>query len=554
MDSRAAGVAIVCLASLVSASALCAAEGDTVVRVQPNREPRVKLTEPRQGAQFNAPSSILLEAHARDRDHNLVRVEFYADETLIGTSTTEPYLLNWGPVPGGEHVLVAKAIDAMGATDESRPVTIRVTGNRAPVVSLASPANGTLFGGPGPITLDANAADADGDLARVDFFSGESHIGSATAPPYSIIWANTVAGTYTLTAQAIDAKGLVATSAAISITVNALPSASLTSPAQNAVFTAPANIPITADVTDSDGAISSVEFYFGTTLIATRTTPPYSIVWTGVPQGRYSLSARAIDNNGGVVASALVEISVNTGVPKLYFIHVDHLNTPRLVADDQQKTVWRWDQQEPFGSTAPDENPGALGTFDLPLRLPGQYFDRETGLHYSFLRDCYDAGTGRFCQSDPIGLKGGLNTYLYGMANPLSFIDPTGLAVWMCTRKLAVALPGNHTYLWDDSTNKCCGRVPGADPLRDCKEKGPGSDFCVRVEGSDGKESEMLKCCDARARRGTYIPFFNDCVNTAEDCVRQSGLKVPAGPAGGSRTGSCPSCFSLQDPPLPQAP
>src|SRR5688572_25682184 len=55
----------------------------------------------------------------------------------------------------------------------------------------------------------------------------------------------------------------------------------------------------------------------------------------------------------------------------LYFVHVDHLNTPRLVADAAGTTVWRWDQQEPFGVNVPDENPSGLGAFDLPLRLPG---------------------------------------------------------------------------------------------------------------------------------------------------------------------------------------
>ena len=74
-----------------------------------------------------------------------------------------------------------------------------------------------------------------------------------------------------------------------------------------------------------------------------------------------------------------------------------------------------------------DENPSGLGTFDLPLRLPGQYFDKETNLHYNTRRD-YDPSGGRYVESDPIGLFGGLNTYAYVSSNPLSFIDPSGLA------------------------------------------------------------------------------------------------------------------------------
>lgn len=76
-------------------------------------------------------------------------------------------------------------------------------------------------------------------------------------------------------------------------------------------------------------------------------------------------------------------------------IHVDHLNTPRLVADAAGTTVWKWEQQEPFGNNVPDENPSGLGIFDLPLRLPGQYFDKETNLHYNARRD-YDSSTGRY--------------------------------------------------------------------------------------------------------------------------------------------------------------
>jgi RHS repeat-associated protein len=72
-----------------------------------------------------------------------------------------------------------------------------------------------------------------------------------------------------------------------------------------------------------------------------------------------------------------------------------------------------------------DENPSGLGAFDLPLRLPGQYFDKETGLAYNNARD-YDASSGRYVESDPIGLLGGVNTYAYVTAKPLSLVDPSG--------------------------------------------------------------------------------------------------------------------------------
>jgi RHS repeat-associated protein len=114
-------------------------------------------------------------------------------------------------------------------------------------------------------------------------------------------------------------------------------------------------------------------------------------------------------------------------VAQLYFIHVDHLNTPRLVANSTGTTVWRWDQLEPFGSNPADQNPSGLGALDLPLRFAGQTYDAETGLHYNYYRD-FDPSLGTYKQSDLIGLHGGVNTYAYVDGNPISYTDPLGLA------------------------------------------------------------------------------------------------------------------------------
>lgn len=95
--------------------------------------------------------------------------------------------------------------------------------------------------------------------------------------------------------------------------------------------------------------------------------------------------------------------------------------------------MWRWDQGEPFGVNVPNENPSGLGVFDLPLRLPGQYYDRETALHYNAARD-YDPSVGRYVESDPIGLGGGVNTYAYGLGSPLLNSDPEGLDVTLHCR------------------------------------------------------------------------------------------------------------------------
>jgi len=118
----------------------------------------------------------------------------------------------------------------------------------------------------------------------------------------------------------------------------------------------------------------------------------------------------------------------SAGVAQMFFIHSDHLNTPRVITNSTGQAVWRLDQGEPFGNSLPDENPSGLGNFTCNLRLPGQYFDKESNTHYNMARD-YDPAIGRYIQSDPIGLAGGINTYAYVDSNPLSRADPTG-QIW----------------------------------------------------------------------------------------------------------------------------
>jgi RHS repeat-associated protein len=104
----------------------------------------------------------------------------------------------------------------------------------------------------------------------------------------------------------------------------------------------------------------------------------------------------------------------------------DHLGTPRQILDSAKRLRWRWDNTDPFGVNAPNQNPQGLGGFGYNLRFPGQYFDAEAGLFYNYFRD-YDPRLGRYVQSDPVGLAGGVNTYAYVGGNPIGKKDPRGL-------------------------------------------------------------------------------------------------------------------------------
>jgi RHS repeat-associated protein len=117
----------------------------------------------------------------------------------------------------------------------------------------------------------------------------------------------------------------------------------------------------------------------------------------------------------------------------IFYVHTDQLNAPRKISQPSTGTLaWRWDT-DPFGTATPNQNPGGLGAFKYNLRFPGQYYQAETGLNQNYFRD-YDPQTGRYVESDPIGLRGGVNTYDYVIENPLSFRDPQGKeligAIW----------------------------------------------------------------------------------------------------------------------------
>ncbi|WP_426178332.1 RHS repeat-associated core domain-containing protein, partial [Massilia sp. TWR1-2-2] len=138
----------------------------------------------------------------------------------------------------------------------------------------------------------------------------------------------------------------------------------------------------------------------------------------------------------------------------IYHAFSDHLNTSRvLTRASDNKMVWRWNDADPFGLDQPDENPSRMGLFAYNPRFPGQLFDKETNNHYNRFRD-YDPQTGRYVQSDPIGLDGGISTYTYAEGNPVMFTDPEGLETLLCARELGGTVPtapsGNplrHEYL-----------------------------------------------------------------------------------------------------------
>ena len=106
--------------------------------------------------------------------------------------------------------------------------------------------------------------------------------------------------------------------------------------------------------------------------------------------------------------------------PKVCYYLNNYLGTPQIITDENGIVVWEA-TYKPFGGADVNPYSNVVNNF----RLPGQYFDHETGLHYNYFMD-YHPGIGRYVEPDPIGLGGGINMYAYCMNDPVNMVDPSG--------------------------------------------------------------------------------------------------------------------------------
>ena len=142
---------------------------------------------------------------------------------------------------------------------------------------------------------------------------------------------------------------------------------------------------------------------------------------------------------------AIIRKPTATGPIQVYYIHADHLNTPRVIVNQSNTPVWRWENTHAFGANLPDENPdGNSQLFEYHPRFPGQYFDKETNLHYNYFR-YYEPETGRYISPDPIGLAGGVNVYGYVEGNPVTSFDSNGLDIEYANHSVGLGL--NHSKI-----------------------------------------------------------------------------------------------------------
>jgi RHS repeat-associated protein len=271
------------------------------------------------------------------------------------------------------------------------------------------------------------------------------------------------------------------------------------------------------------------------TLGSTTTT---ANILTVVSLGTCTVTADQAGNTNYEAApqvSATIAFAAQT--VQVYYIHADHLGTPRVITRAADNAaVWRWDNVDPFGNNQPDENPnGVNGTqaFKYNLRFPGQYFDSETGTIYNYFRD-YDPATGRYLQSDPIGLWGGLSTYGYVFANPLLFIDPEGLKTFQDALSAAIR---------DKGLDKVSGmkKEPGSKALEDLLGNALGTILCQEGVKPDDATRCLRRCTEF------IVPIRDNLLDAARSAgspvARGLMARVTENEAGGLIDGCTKSCL-----------
>jgi beta-glucanase (GH16 family) len=241
-----------------------------------------------------------------------------------------------------------------------------VSANPAPKVAITNIANETVYTTPASITIQTNASDPNGTISRVDFFNGANYLGTTSNAPFNYTWQTSTQGIYKLIAKATDNQHKITSSQPVTILVaapgNTAPQISITSPAASTPYRKPAKVIIHTNVNDN-GLIYKVEFYNGSTLLGTVTQPPYSFTWENVPQGTYTISAKATDNGKLSTTSAPVTFTVqdNKILSNRYGIYSEDAAIAEKLTYGLDANLYIWNNLSAISGAAPYEGAAVMG-------------------------------------------------------------------------------------------------------------------------------------------------------------------------------------------------
>ncbi len=216
----------------------------------------------------------------------------------------------------------------------------------SPSVTLTNPVSGAEFIAPTNVTLEASASDLDGTVTNVAFFTNGVVLASVTNAPFSFIWTNPPLGFHALRAVATDHTGLAATSSVVSLAVHDS-IVRLTSPTNGSLSTIPQPVSLIAAVNETNGPVTSVEFFAGTNSLGTNISAPWAMTWSNAPPGSYSLTAVAVDAGGSHTSAPVALVVASNSAPAISLtapLHNSTVSSPTNVlitagATDSDGTV-----------------------------------------------------------------------------------------------------------------------------------------------------------------------------------------------------------------------
>lgn len=194
-----------------------------------------------------------------------------------------------------------------------------------------------------------------------------------------------------------------------------------------------------------------------------------------------------------------------------------------------------------------------MGAFEIPLRFPGQYADRETGLVQNWFRD-YDPALGRYGRGDPIGLAGGMNLYRYADNDPLTNSDPFGLDVTVCFYSKGVTHIGYGVGGERDTMGfyprKFLPMYPGE--IRGDPKASDEPRACKKISTTAEQDVCMLSCrLKWQQQPGWYSGPKRQCTTFVRECMRECNIPTGIEPQFDSWQGPWPSNFFKSLPGIP---
>ncbi|MBW8682826.1 Ig-like domain-containing protein [Chitinophaga rhizophila] len=235
-----------------------------------------------------------------------------------------------------------------------------VSANPAPTVAITNIANETVYTTPASVAIQTNASDPNGSISKVDFYNGTYYLGTSTTAPFNYTWQPAAQGIYQLVAKATDNQQKTTTSKPVTILVaapgNTPPQISITSPTTATPYRTPAKVVINTNVSDN-GLIYKVEFYNGSTLLGTVSKPPYTYTWENVPQGTYTITAKATDNGKLSTTSPPVTITVrdNKILANRYGIYSEDPGITERLTYGLDANLYVWNNLSAVSGAAPYE-------------------------------------------------------------------------------------------------------------------------------------------------------------------------------------------------------